>query len=149
VSACRRFSVLVFKNPQFKSNAAVAKLCHYNTNSDAIRESDRFVVVALSLDYQPDGLTLRKIQHALVNQVAVYRSIKPGVIHHIVYMAVDVIVSPAGGDRVMVGKLIKPRRTGFLVHQNLYCELRRSVNNSATPKLQSSRNLQNGLSFCQ
>ncbi|MNT62106.1 hypothetical protein D3C72_1997990 [compost metagenome] len=94
---------LVFALPedrQFVLHRAVAQLAHPQAHFDAVGEGDGGEVVAGGADHEAHHAAVMDIQSAALDQVGVHRAVEVAVIDHVVHMAVEVVVVPAGGDRL-------------------------------------------------
>ena len=82
---------------------------------DRLRVGERRVVFTTGIDHIADHAAVADIQAALLYEVAVGGGVEVGVVGHVVHMTVDVVIRPAGGDRVE-NPVIRPRRHPVLTH---------------------------------
>ncbi|MCY1544049.1 hypothetical protein D9M68_799010 [compost metagenome] len=71
---------------------------HTQTGPHGLWEGQRRKVVALGFDHQPDHRAIVDVERALLDQVSVDHGVEPAVVHHVVHVAIDIVVGPAGGD---------------------------------------------------
>ncbi|MNG22045.1 hypothetical protein D3C84_1064870 [compost metagenome] len=71
-------------------------------------------VVAAGADHIGNNLALVDIQAASIDQVGVHRTVEKAVVDDVVDVAIEVVVVPAGGDRLEVAKVLAPG----VLHQN-------------------------------
>src|SRR5262249_57064660 len=72
------------------------------TGIDALRIAELLVEGAEALDRQADDRTRRDVERAALDQVCVHDCVEIRVVNHVVDMAVDVVVAPAGRDLLEV-----------------------------------------------
>ena len=84
----------------FIAHAAMTDMGHAQAGLHFLRISQGGKVVALRLDHQTHEGARMNVEPALFDQKPVHGRVKPAVINHIVDMPVDVVVQPAGADRI-------------------------------------------------
>ena len=107
---------------------------HTNAGLDGLRKSQRGEIVALGFNHQTDRGTVVNVQHALLNQMGVHGGVEPTVVHHVVHVAIGIIVHPAGGD-VAENGVSRPRQSLRFErgHGMRFCQ--RSQYSNATAKV--------------
>ena len=69
----------------------------------------------MRLNHQANGCALVNIQSALLYQISVHRCVKPSVIHHVVDMAVNIVISPARANALKLKVSRSWLRCGSLI----------------------------------
>src|SRR5262249_9580992 len=87
---------------------------------DLVRKAQALEIIALRLDHQADDRAVERLEHALLDQVAVHHGVEKRIMLNIVDVAIDVVVHPAGRDETEIpigGAQLRQRaiRHGFAV----------------------------------
>ena len=96
------------KQPHFIAHAGAAHVRHPDTGFNGLWKCQRRKVVAARLHHQANGVSTMDVQRALLYQVCIHCGIKPAVIHRVVHMPIDIVVTPAAayGAKDRVGKAL-------------------------------------------
>ena len=78
------------------SRRAVAQMLDHQPGLEFFRKGDRGVVLAARFDHEPDHRRVVNIQTAHLDQIAVGDGVEIGVIGHVVHVAIDIVIHPAG-----------------------------------------------------
>src|SRR5690606_25841541 len=96
LGGCLRF--VVAEEPDLVANRRRAKSCNLQAGGNNIGEGDFGEIAAAGLDHQSDLAAAMDIERPLLDEPAIHGRVEERIMHHIVHVAVDVIVHPARGD---------------------------------------------------
>jgi len=69
---------------------------------DHVGKTDRSEILALGFHHQTDDRALLDIEHPLLDKILVHHRVEEAVVDDVVDVAVDVVVTPARGDSLVV-----------------------------------------------
>jgi hypothetical protein len=97
-----RRRLVIRKQSDLVDHRAAAQALDQEPRRDAIGELQGLEIAAAVLHNQPDDMTLMDVEDPLIDQVLVHHRIEVGEVDDIVDVTVDVVVGPAGCDRLQV-----------------------------------------------